>query len=445
MSITITFPKFEPTFNKIIDKIDILHITLLNAILRFFVMCFPSDGGMIFDEVHYIKAIRAILEGIPANGEHPPLTKLIVGAFIKIFGDFWFSWRLPIVLFALFIPYLVYKISLKFNDDKNLAKFAATFSCLDILLFIHGNIYMLEIPALVMSLLFCLLYLEHRNIPAAIAISIGFLCNEKALWVLLGVAVYHIMTHADSLKKLDRFVPDAKQTAIFLAACCLFGGGGLWLNDLVWRPSSQTNSNIGVVATVYQSNGTAVTTSLSTITTTDYVYINDPISHVWFMVTYFSGIQGGIPQNSDWRPPWSWIGPFGPNWNNPPTYFATSISYGEKINTIINYRAQTTFPIWWMFIPLVLYSVIKYKDTMSKFILGLLSGTYLPWFIWELQKQNMPFNHYMLFATPVLCIAIPIFWYKVAPKYYNQILAAQILIAVVFFFYYFPVGLFRTF
>lgn len=56
-------------------KLNIWYLILLSGIVRFFTMTFPNDGGMIFDEVHYIKASRALLEGLSANGEHPPLIK----------------------------------------------------------------------------------------------------------------------------------------------------------------------------------------------------------------------------------------------------------------------------------------------------------------------------------------------------------------------------------
>ena len=114
---------------------------------------------------------------------------------IRLLGDFWFAWRIPIVLFAVFMPYLIYRLAWKLTGSRSTGLYAAAFSLFDIILFIHGNILMLEIPALVLSLAFALLYLERRYGWAALAISVAFLCNEKALWILLGIAIYHLWTH----------------------------------------------------------------------------------------------------------------------------------------------------------------------------------------------------------------------------------------------------------
>lgn len=447
MEVRFTIPPITPIYSKILDvvkNIRISHIVLINAIIRFFVMSFPSDGGMIFDEVHYIGAARAILQGIAANAEHPPLTKLIIALSIKIFGDFWFAWRFPIVLFSLFVPYIIYKIALKLTDDKTLALYSAAFSCFDIILFIHGNIYMLEFPALVFALGFVYFYLEKRYIISSVMISLGFLCNEKAMLVLLGIAIYHVSTNL-TFKSL--FI-NSIRVGKFLTLCVIFGGGGLWLNDIFWRPVS--NTSIGIISheTVI-AQPSNVTVSFSTLTslatTTAYTYINDPFSHVFFMINYFSGIQDGIPQQqADWRPPWSWIAPIGANWNKPPIYLESVVSNGVQTNIIISYKAQSTIPLWWMTIPIIILSLLKIKTDNSKFAIAWICGTYVPWFLWELRKQNMPFNHYMMFTIPILCIFVPIFWNTVTPKYRNQFLALHLCVTIIYFFFFFPIGLLRT-
>jgi len=442
MEVKFKIPNILESAIGFIDRIDIWHLVLFGAIIRFFVMPFPNDGGMIFDEVHYIKATRAMLEGLGANSEHPPLVKIIGVVAIKLFGDHWFAWRFPIVMFSVWLPLLVYKLSLRLFNDKRKAIFSALFSMFDIILFIHGNIYMLEIPAMVFSLLFVLWYLEKKPAKASLAISLGFLCNEKALWVLLGVAIYHILENF----KLKNLIIDAKPVAVFLSLCVLFGGGGLFISDLIWRPSSQANLSVQVIETVYQNQTGPFTTSTATTTSTSLKYIYDPFSHVWHMFTYFTGISTGIPQiETTWRPPWSWVGPFGPNWSNPPTYLTTVVSFGDKKDYIINYRAQSTYPIWWMTLPILGLALLKRKETESKFFLGTLAGTYISWVAWELPRRYIPFNHYMMFAIPFLCLGIPWFWSKTLPKYQNQIMMVQLLLTIAMFIYFFPIGLVRTF
>ena len=48
----------------------------------------------VFDEVHYLPAARAVLEGSHlANVEHPPLAKLLIALGMAMFGDEPFGWR----------------------------------------------------------------------------------------------------------------------------------------------------------------------------------------------------------------------------------------------------------------------------------------------------------------------------------------------------------------
>jgi 4-amino-4-deoxy-L-arabinose transferase-like glycosyltransferase len=444
LKINIQIPNLLKIMSGIFDRINIWHIILLDAIIRFFVMNYPSDSGaMIFDEVHYVKATEAMLQGIAANAEHPPLTKIIGLISIKIFGDYYFAWRFPIILFSLAGTYVFYLLAKELLKNKKMALIAAAFTCFDIIWFIHGNIYMLEMPALTFSLAFAYYFIKKRYFVSAVMIGLGFLCSEKALFILLGVFIYQLMTHFNFKKILSK--PVIKKTTIFLCLCMLVGGGGLFISDAIWKPTS--NTSVGITANIIVvkgANATTTTTSLSTQTA--YQYITNPIAHVWFMIQYYSGLNGAIPQiTTTWRPPWGWILPLGENWNNPPVYLETVASNGASSVTLISYRAQSTFPIWWMTVPLVILAFIYFKEDIAKFILAWIAGTYLPWLIWEPFKMNMPFNHYFLFTIPCLCIGIPWFWSKVLPKYQYEVMALHLAITIIFFFCYFPVGLVRIF
>jgi hypothetical protein len=426
------------------SKVDILHISLVGAALRLLVFSFPNDGGLIFDEVHYHNAALAILDGVAANAEHPPLVKLFAALSIKFLGDFWFAWRIPTVLFAVFIPYLVYRLAWKLTGSKQNGLYAAAFSLFDIILFIHGNILMLEIPALVLSLAFALLYLEKRSGWAAVAMSFAFLCNEKALWILLGVAIYHVWSNP--LKKTS-FKADAKKVGVFLAVCLVFGGGGLWLNDLVWKPASNTSISVGADVIVYQNNATAVTTTTSLTTHTSYEYITNPISHVLWMFGYYTGLNAGIPQSTEGnhRPPIGWVTPLGDNWDNPPVYLKTVVSVGDKSQAIIDYRGQSSYPIWWMTLPILALCAWLWRRPEAKFILSWVAVSFGFWVAWEMRFANLTFNHYFLFTIPIICVGIPWFWSTALPKYSKQIIGVHLAAAAVFFAYYFPVVLYRVF
>jgi len=435
MEIKFTVPKPNLSF---LDKIGISHIILVSAILRFFVMCFPTESS-IFDEVHYLGAVRALMQGISANPEHPPLTKLIVMCSIQIFGDHWFAWRFPIILCSLGATYLIYRVAREFLDEKK-ALLVSAFMIFDIVFFIQGNIYVLEMPGLMFGLAFILYYLKGRYWVSATMIGLGFLCNEKSLFLLLGVAIYHIMVNFRKPSQLD-----IKRVGIFLVLCVLVGGGGLGLSDLVWPPSKSTRVNINIQNTVFQDeNGNVIRTETATQTQTSYEYMANPVDHVIWMMFYYSGINTNLETPAEnFRPPWTWILPIG-NWNNPPVYLATVVRTGDKSYYPVNYRSQTPVFIWFMTVPILGLCLWRFAEKESKFILAMIAGTFGPWLLWEPFKMNMPFNHYFLFTIPFVCLGIPWFWNKVGGKYKDYILAAHLLSVMVYFFMYFPVGLIRT-
>ncbi|MBB4859477.1 dolichyl-phosphate-mannose--protein O-mannosyl transferase [Novosphingobium chloroacetimidivorans] len=69
----------------------------------FLVVCLHRLGlpdKIYFDEVHYVKAARKLLQGLPANREHPMFAKEVIAASIALLGDRPWAWRIPSVLFG---------------------------------------------------------------------------------------------------------------------------------------------------------------------------------------------------------------------------------------------------------------------------------------------------------------------------------------------------------
>ncbi|WP_206238173.1 phospholipid carrier-dependent glycosyltransferase [Novosphingobium terrae] len=71
-------------------------LTGLFAVLVFWRLGIPSK--LYFDEVHYVPAARAMLEGVQANPEHPLFAKSLIAWSIGWWGDTPFVWRLPSAL-----------------------------------------------------------------------------------------------------------------------------------------------------------------------------------------------------------------------------------------------------------------------------------------------------------------------------------------------------------
>jgi hypothetical protein len=274
--------------------------------------------------------------------------------------------------------------------------------------------------------------------------GLACLCNEKAVFALFGLAIYQLWTMEKVNKKIHI---DTKKIGVFLVICSIIGFGGLWVSDLIWKPiinTSQTISASVIVSVDGQGNPVTTTTSLSTIVTGDT--LKDPFTHLLFMFGYYTGLSNNIPQIAEtWRPAWSWIGPWGPNWLHGPTYYSVSVSTGDKTYTPIEYIGETPFSIWWMTIPIfaVGIAMVKTRTKEIKFAMAWILGTYTPWLLWDGIRQNIPFNHYFMFASIGCIIGIPLFWERVLPKYKYQAMAIHLLATIIIFIYFFPIHFFR--
>ena len=66
---------------------------IAGAFLTLVLMRLNVPGHAFFDEVHYVPAARAWLNGQLLNLEHPPLGKLILAGSMRILGDNVWGWR----------------------------------------------------------------------------------------------------------------------------------------------------------------------------------------------------------------------------------------------------------------------------------------------------------------------------------------------------------------
>ena len=67
--------------------------------MAFALYCIGVPSQPYFDEVHYLPAARALLDGSEwANREHPPLGKALIALGIAVWGDGPLGWRLPSAL-----------------------------------------------------------------------------------------------------------------------------------------------------------------------------------------------------------------------------------------------------------------------------------------------------------------------------------------------------------
>lgn len=125
-------------------KLVVLALCWLFLALCLWQITIPSIA--YFDEVHYLPAARALLDGSEwLNAEHPPLGKIILAAGIGLFGDNPFGWRIFPAIFGTIALYAFTRALWEASESR----FATLAYCwlmgTGFFLIIHSRIAMLDV------------------------------------------------------------------------------------------------------------------------------------------------------------------------------------------------------------------------------------------------------------------------------------------------------------
>src|ERR1700710_1605827 len=98
---------------------------------------------LVFDEIHYVPAARALLAlQAPLNTEHPLLAKELIAAGIALFGDNSFGWRFCSTLAGTASVLAVFAIVWLMLGRVRPAVIAALVTLLDFMVYIQARIAM---------------------------------------------------------------------------------------------------------------------------------------------------------------------------------------------------------------------------------------------------------------------------------------------------------------
>jgi 4-amino-4-deoxy-L-arabinose transferase-like glycosyltransferase len=457
IKLELNFKKPLQQIYSVIKKTNILHIVLIVLALHLFVMSTPSDG-FIFDEAHYIPAARDTFTLVAANAEHTPLSKIVIGTSIKVFGDWWFGWRISSVVFSTLSIVAIYLIAKEFMSKKY-ALFASVFLALDMLFFVNGSIAILDAQAIFFGLFAVYFFIKERMVVSGLLFALSILSKEHGAFFLFGVIIYsawlELSNHKFSLKhKFSKSNINWKKvqgSLLFVTVLLSVSLGGLYAYDIVYKPTSSNVAQTLVQNTVIvDGNGSAITTNIVTTNNSTPIYITNPIQHLLFAINYYVGLTPTInPEPQDFRPAWSWALPL-VNAGNPPQYYGVTVNAGDRTWKTVSYLSQVNYPVTVFIIPTVILCLWlllkKNDDVFSKFYLSWLVGSYLPWIVFSLTVQRMTFNYYFLYTVPILAMGVP--WFvsklKVKEQWKTAFLLSLTVVVSIYFMYYFPLNLFRA-
>lgn len=363
------------------------------------------ECGFIFDEAHYVRAVRQIILWSPTgeyhpNIEHPPLVKVLIMLGIMILGDNPWGWRIFPALSGVASIYILGIIAYQLTRDEKLSLIAASLFAFDITSFNLGSMAILDPTTLMFSLLGTLFYLRRNALSAGIALGLALLCKLTAIFVIAALVIMELLTLLWRGYRRVNLKTSLKYLVKILLYAFIIMISGLWIYDYY------------------------------------YQIFPNPFMHLSFMLRYHSTML--TPNSSEGSSPLSWT--------NPVLQFPRELYAGvytmidNKVYYIIAYYGMQT-PLWWVtwavigFLAYFLAIGLKEgKFNVSDcFVLVWLACNYLSYFPISLLRPVYSFYFYMNVPIVALGISRLLSGDKLAELMLYGLLAAQLIYFILFF------------
>ncbi|MEM4417309.1 MAG: glycosyltransferase family 39 protein, partial [Nitrososphaerota archaeon] len=197
----------------------------------------PFDGcGFIFDEAHYIPAVRKMLMGEAVNLEHPPLSKWVIMLGIQAFGDNPWGWRVPMVLFSALTLAVVGLMARRLGGERYAIP-AQLLLFTDVTFFNVGGIGILDPPSIFFMALAAYLYVSGRKLLSGVSAGLSLLAKSSGILIIPTLMMLDGIHEYGRTRDLDRAVDAVRRgvRAFALPALAVF-----FIGIAVW--DSQTNA-----------------------------------------------------------------------------------------------------------------------------------------------------------------------------------------------------------
>ncbi len=441
------------------NRFTVFHFLFLYFWAHMIQINFPNGSGTcaaasssyscVFDEVYVVQDAVNLLHGIGTG--RLPLPSMFGALGISLFGNDPFGWRIFAVLLQIGALYFFYLIGKRFMGEKwGLA--ATMLLGFDTVFFIHGGLLLNDTTMFFFALGATELYFRQRYWLSAVMMSFALLSREMSIFWGLALITYHLYANRHALKPALKLGVKYAALALFIFFVILSA------YDYAVHPVSGTSVSIAESITVLQgTNGTAITSITSAVTSTATQYIENALQHIHYIIVSF-GPGAYVNAGGAYRPykdPLSWIEPFVIyNGTIQNAFWVTDSYLTTNVTTTANgvvissylihyYTYQDNPAVWYGFIPCVIacsYALYKKKET--EFAAYCLAGAvinYAPWLLLGIfDSTRTGFNFYYIYTLPFSAMGFTFFFKSLPPKYGKPLMVLDLLIAAAFFIWFFP-------
>ena len=403
-----------------LGKVTLSHILLMSLVLHAFVIAQPQFLQM-WDESIFLEITRDFLRGEDHTPYQLPGSSFFVASAISVFGDNWFSWRSPSVLFGLLSLLVFNRILCRFTSEKN-ALLATTILSFDTIFFVHSTLFLRDIPLMFFGLFSFYLYLKKRYYLCALSLGFAFLLKETAIFFLIFTAIYHFGV----TKPWKGNTKNVKTVGIFLGIVSAAFLLPLWIYDIVYNPiiyepmfptvKSPDGRDVGIgypKVRVMESRGYVQQNPVGVIT--------NPIEHLGIFLNE-GYLTSEVYNVKNWNTvhtnfPWGWVIPLPPPERGNSLGWVSEKPFEETYEGIlhkgkvfgIKWRGDPNLSLWivgfWSSVALILYSAIKRQNRTMLFLGSGIVSTYVPYLFLSLSGRIM-FPYYFILTIPFVSLGI---------------------------------------
>ncbi|MCS7095075.1 MAG: glycosyltransferase family 39 protein [Thaumarchaeota archaeon] len=221
-----------------------IALTLFILVLHLSVMTTPSPEdpeacrsdttkcAFVFDEAHYVPAVRKMLAGEAANNEHPPLSKFLMMLGMGAFGDNPVGWRIASVLTGTASVYVLFRLASLLLGSPWLGLAATVLFAFDVTSFNLSGIGVLDPPATLLLLTSAYFSVKGKRLLTGLSAGLGLLTKASSVLGVLAILVYWaIRSSSGRGTPLDRVAKGIVPTYVVLGLSAAVMVAGLAVYD----------------------------------------------------------------------------------------------------------------------------------------------------------------------------------------------------------------------
>ena len=191
--------------------------------------------AFVFDEAHYVPAVREMMAGRPANNEHPPLSKWLMMLGMTLLGDNPYGWRISSVVTGTLSVYVLYRLAALVLGSGWAGLAAAFLYAADVTSFNLSSIAVLDPPSNLFLLLSAYLLLRERRLLAGLSMGLALLTKASAVFGVGALLLYDMLRSAKGSDTMERLYNGVLKAYVLLVVSAAVMLSGLAVYDVAYQ------------------------------------------------------------------------------------------------------------------------------------------------------------------------------------------------------------------